>query len=180
MAAAFVYLHIRGGRTHGWTLLIKMAEVTLIDLSYLNTLSTFIEAGPQFSNQDSRLGPVIEKAFYLQDSRLGSVIEKLKSFLSCNIQDQLLWLQWSSTVWPPLPSYPWGWWCHTKSSTLVCMPSIEVVCETNKNACNVQLVTDTLLPRPNCASLWVKGEQGYTKLTSSLLWLSQLPTPCTY
>ena len=49
---------------HGRTLLIKMAEVTLIDFLYLNrlALSTFIEVGPQFSNQDSRLGPVIEKA----------------------------------------------------------------------------------------------------------------------
>ena len=49
---------------HGCTLLIKMAEVTLIDLSYLNRLafSTFAEVGPQFANQDSRLGPVREKA----------------------------------------------------------------------------------------------------------------------
>ena len=41
-----------------------MAEVALIDFSYLNRLafSTFTEVGPQFSNQDSRLGPVIEKA----------------------------------------------------------------------------------------------------------------------
>ena len=32
--------------------------------SYLNRLAllTFTEMGPQFSNQDSRLGPVIEKA----------------------------------------------------------------------------------------------------------------------
>ena len=49
-----------------------MAEVTLIDFSYLNRLAllTFTEVGPSFQNQDSRLGPVIEKA---------------KSFLSCNI-----------------------------------------------------------------------------------------------
>ena len=49
---------------HGRTLLSKMAEVTLIDFLYLNrlALSTFTEVGPQFSNQDSRLGPVIEKA----------------------------------------------------------------------------------------------------------------------
>ena len=35
---------------HGWTLLIKMAEVTLIDFSYLNrlALSTFTEGGPSF------------------------------------------------------------------------------------------------------------------------------------
>ena len=35
---------------HGWTLLIKMAEVTLIDFSYLNrlALSTFTEVGPSF------------------------------------------------------------------------------------------------------------------------------------
>ena len=48
---------------HGWTLLNEMAEVSLIDFSYLNrlALSTFTEVGPQFSNQDSRLGPVIEK-----------------------------------------------------------------------------------------------------------------------
>ena len=48
-----------------------MAEATLIDFSYLNrlALSTFTEVGPQFSNQDSRLGPVIEKS---------------KSFLPCN------------------------------------------------------------------------------------------------
>ena len=50
---------------HGWTLLIKMAEATLTThFSYLNrlALSTFTEVGPQFSNQDSRLGSVIEKA----------------------------------------------------------------------------------------------------------------------
>ena len=36
----------------------------LIDFSYLNRLafSTFTEVGPKSSNQDSRLGPVIEKA----------------------------------------------------------------------------------------------------------------------
>ena len=41
-----------------------MAEVTLIDFSHLNrlALSTFTEVGPQFSIQDSRLRPVIEKA----------------------------------------------------------------------------------------------------------------------
>ena len=41
-----------------------MVEVTLIDFSYLNRLAplTFIEVGPQFSNQDSSLGPVIEKS----------------------------------------------------------------------------------------------------------------------
>ena len=41
-----------------------MAEVIQIDFSYLNrlALSTFTEVGPQFSNQDSRLQPVIEKA----------------------------------------------------------------------------------------------------------------------
>ena len=41
-----------------------MAEVTLIDFSNLNRLAllTFTEVGPQFSNQDSKLGPVIEKA----------------------------------------------------------------------------------------------------------------------
>ena len=56
---------------------LKMAEVTLIDFSYINrlALSTFTEVGPQFSNQDSRLGPVIEK---------------LRRFLPCNIQDQLV------------------------------------------------------------------------------------------
>ena len=45
----------------------KMAEVTLINFSYLNRLAllTFTEVGPQFSNQDSRLGQVIEIAFYL-------------------------------------------------------------------------------------------------------------------
>ena len=50
--------------------------VTLIDFSYLSrlALSTFTEvAGPQFSNQDSRPGPVIEKAkraFYLAISKI--------------------------------------------------------------------------------------------------------------
>ena len=41
-----------------------MAEVILVDFSYLNRLAllTFTEVGPQFSNQDSRLGPVIENA----------------------------------------------------------------------------------------------------------------------
>ena len=40
-----------------------LAEVTLIDFSYLNrlVLSTFTEVGPQFSNQDTRLELVIEK-----------------------------------------------------------------------------------------------------------------------
>ena len=40
-----------------------MAEVTLIDFPYLNrlALSTCTEVGSQFSNQDSRLGPVMEK-----------------------------------------------------------------------------------------------------------------------
>ena len=44
--------------------MVELYEVTLIDFSYLNrqALSTFTEVGPQFSNQDSRLGPVIEKA----------------------------------------------------------------------------------------------------------------------
>ena len=47
-----------------------MAEVTLIDFSYLNriALSAFTEVGPHFSNQDSRLGPLTEKVkktFYL-------------------------------------------------------------------------------------------------------------------
>ena len=47
----------------GHGLLIKMAEVTLIDFSYLNRLAllTLTEVGPQFSNQDSRLAPVIKK-----------------------------------------------------------------------------------------------------------------------
>ena len=41
-----------------------MAEVILIDFSYLNrlALSTFTEAGPRSSNQNSGLDPVIEKA----------------------------------------------------------------------------------------------------------------------
>ena len=35
---------------HDWTLIIKMAEATLIDFSYLNrlTLSTFTEGAPSF------------------------------------------------------------------------------------------------------------------------------------
>ena len=35
---------------HGWTLLIKMAEITLIDFSYLNRLAvlSFTEMGPSF------------------------------------------------------------------------------------------------------------------------------------
>ena len=55
----------------------EMAEVTLIDFSYLNRLAllTFTEVGLQFSNQDSRLEPVIEKTTKLS---------------TCNIQDQLL------------------------------------------------------------------------------------------
>ena len=59
---------------HGWVLLIKMAKVTLIDFSHVNRLlSTFTEVGPQFSNQDSRLGPVIEKLSILQNPRSISV-----------------------------------------------------------------------------------------------------------
>ena len=46
---------------HSWPL---QAGSSLIDFSYLNrlTLRTFTERGPQFLNQDSRLGPDIEKA----------------------------------------------------------------------------------------------------------------------
>ena len=49
-----------------------MAEVTLIDISYQPAiaLSTFTEVEPQFSNLDSRLGPVIEKAKKLSTSTL--------------------------------------------------------------------------------------------------------------
>ena len=38
---------------HGWTLLIKMAEVTLIAFSYLNRLAllTFTEGGPVFKSR---------------------------------------------------------------------------------------------------------------------------------
>ena len=60
-------------------LLIKMAEVTLINFLYLNrlALSTCYWGGT----------PVFKY------SRLGPVIEKLKTFLSCNIQIQLVWPQ---------------------------------------------------------------------------------------
>ena len=49
---------------HGGTLLIKMAKVPLNDFLYLNrlALSSFTEVGSQFSDQDSRLRPVVEKA----------------------------------------------------------------------------------------------------------------------
>ena len=57
--------------------LIKMAEVRLIDF--------FIP--PQTSSLDFHCGWT---QFSNQDSRLDSVIEKAKSFLPCNIQDPLV------------------------------------------------------------------------------------------
>ena len=50
----------------------KMAEVTLIDFSYLNilVLSTFTEGGPQFSNQESGWAyAVTEKAKNISTSQ---------------------------------------------------------------------------------------------------------------
>ena len=55
---------------------LKMAEVIITNwFSYLDglPLSTFNEEGPQFSNQDSRLSRVMEKAkktFYLAISKI--------------------------------------------------------------------------------------------------------------
>ena len=59
---------------NGLTLLIKMAEVTLIDFSYLNrlALSTFTEGDPSFK------------------SRFKAGASHRKSFLPYNIQDQLV------------------------------------------------------------------------------------------
>ena len=65
-----------------------MAEVTLIDFSYLNrlALSTFTEVGPQFSNQDSRLGPVIEKAKKLSTLQYPRSISVTSAILISKVQ----------------------------------------------------------------------------------------------
>ena len=65
-----------------------MAEVTLIDFSYLNTLalSTFTGVGPQFSNQDSRLGPVVEKAKKLSNLYYPRSISVISAILISNVQ----------------------------------------------------------------------------------------------
>ena len=89
--------------------LIKMAEVRLIDF--------FIP--PQTSSLDFHCGWT---QFSNQDSRLDSVIEKAKSFLPCNIQDPLVWPQLFQLakvnhVRPPLVYFnqscpqaaPWTW-----------------------------------------------------------------------
>ena len=65
-----------------------MAEVTLIDFSYLNrlALSTFTEEGAQFSNQDSRLGPVIEEAKRLSISQYPRSISVTSTSLISKVQ----------------------------------------------------------------------------------------------
>ena len=65
-----------------------MAEVTLIDFSYLNRLvrSTFTEVGPQFSNQDSRLGQVIEKAKKLSTLQYPRSISVTSAILISKVQ----------------------------------------------------------------------------------------------
>ena len=72
-----------------------MAEVTLIDFSYLNrpALSTFTEVGPTFSNQDSRLGQlVIEKAKKLSTLQYPrSNISVTSAILSNHVRPPLVW-----------------------------------------------------------------------------------------
>ena len=65
-----------------------MAEVTLIDFLYLNrlALSTFTEVGPQFSNQDSGLGPVIEKAKKLSTLQYPRSISVTSAILISKVQ----------------------------------------------------------------------------------------------
>ena len=65
-----------------------MAEVTLIDFSYLNrlALSTFTEGGSQFSNQDSRLGQVIEKAKKLSTLQYPRSISVTSAILISKVQ----------------------------------------------------------------------------------------------
>ena len=65
-----------------------MAEVTLIDFSYLNrlALSTFTEVGPQFLNQDSRLGPVIVKAKKLSILQYPRSISMTSAILISKVQ----------------------------------------------------------------------------------------------
>ena len=65
-----------------------MAEVSLIDFSFLNglTLSTFTEGGPQFSNQDSRLGPIIEKAKKLSTLQYPRSISVTSAILISKVQ----------------------------------------------------------------------------------------------
>ena len=65
-----------------------MVEVTLIDFSYLNrlALSTFTEVGPQFSNQDSRLGSVIEAAKKLSTLQYPRSISVTSAILTSKVQ----------------------------------------------------------------------------------------------
>ena len=74
------------------TLLIKMAEVTLIDFSYLDrlALSTCTGVGAQFSNQDSRLEPVKEKAKKPSTLQYPRSISVTSAVLSSTVSD-LLW-----------------------------------------------------------------------------------------
>ena len=68
---------------------LKWVRSSLIDffVSQQLALSTFTERGPQFSNKDSRPGPVIEKA---------------KNFLLCN--NFLSNCTWGSTYYRPMQS----------------------------------------------------------------------------
>ena len=68
-----------------------MVEVTLIDFSYLNRLAplTFIEVGPQFSNQDSSLGPVIEKSKKLSTLQYQRSICVTPAILISKVQSSL-------------------------------------------------------------------------------------------
>ena len=65
-----------------------MAEVTLIDLSYLTRLAlfTFTEVGPQFSNQDSSLGSVIEKTKKLSTLQYPKSISVTSAILISKVQ----------------------------------------------------------------------------------------------
>ena len=70
-------------------------------------LSTFTEKGPSFSTQDSRLGPVIEKA--------------KKNFLPCIIQDQLVMTSVVNHVQPPLTPY------RMRRTTLITLPRLPLI-----------------------------------------------------
>ena len=89
-----------------------MAEVTLI-VSQQTSSPTFNEVGPQFSNQDSRLGPVIEKAKKLSTLQYPRSTSVSLAILISKLQPcELLCLQILE-----------GDDVTQNSSTLVCMPS---------------------------------------------------------
>ena len=117
----------RGDRTR-WTLLSKMAEVTLIDFLYLNRLALSVE--PQFSNQDLRLGLALSpRPFEKSEKRawypLFVHVLNFPTFLEFRIVPCYLRVPWRRYMYFAiyLIVYCWQWLFVRKAWILpYCMP----------------------------------------------------------